>query len=188
MFDKSAIEQAKEYIKEMANGINPLTGEVVLDNDLINDVKISRCLFFVSEVLDEYCDLLEKAMKKVKRSSRIKKSNFYATYEDLADFNYSSGPMYLSDIIKEINQCFQKENMKKITFKALSNWLVINGYLTLSVREDGKNEKLPTPLGEELGIKAIQKHYNNRKYHLCLYDINAQRFIIENIEEISKTI
>ena len=76
MFDKSAIEQAKEYIKEMANGINPLTGEVVLDNDLINDVKISRCLFFVSEVLDEYCDLLEKAMKKGKRSSRIKKSNF----------------------------------------------------------------------------------------------------------------
>ena len=56
------------------------------------------------------------------------------------------------------------------------------------VRKDGKNEKLPTPLGEELGIKAIQKHYNNRQYHLCLYDINAQRFIIENIEEISKTI
>ena len=39
------LKHAKEYIENMANGINPLTGESVKDDDLINNVRISRCLF-----------------------------------------------------------------------------------------------------------------------------------------------
>ena len=41
------LKHAKEYIEKMANGINPLTGEIVPDNDLINNIRISRCLFYV---------------------------------------------------------------------------------------------------------------------------------------------
>jgi len=45
------LKHAKEYIEKMANGINPLTGESVKDDDLINNVRISRCLFYVNDVL-----------------------------------------------------------------------------------------------------------------------------------------
>lgn len=37
----------------MANGINPLTDEKIPDNELINNVRISRCLFYVNDILGE---------------------------------------------------------------------------------------------------------------------------------------
>ena len=42
---------AKHYIDQMANGVNPLTGEPANESDIINNVRISRCLFYVSDVL-----------------------------------------------------------------------------------------------------------------------------------------
>lgn len=36
------LKHAKGYIEKMANGINPLTNENIPDNDLINNVRISR--------------------------------------------------------------------------------------------------------------------------------------------------
>ena len=51
--DLILVKRAKEYISKMANGINPLTGEQVKDDDMINNIKISRCLFFVNDILNE---------------------------------------------------------------------------------------------------------------------------------------
>ena len=62
------LKHAKEYIEKMANGINPLTGEIVPDNDLINNIRISRCLFYVNNILGE---VLENASKKSKKQRII---------------------------------------------------------------------------------------------------------------------
>lgn len=37
-------------------GIDPLTGREVSDEDIINNVRISRCLFYVSDVLKRVID------------------------------------------------------------------------------------------------------------------------------------
>lgn len=47
------LKHAKGYIEKMANGINPLTDEKIPDNELINNVRISRCLFYVNDILGE---------------------------------------------------------------------------------------------------------------------------------------
>ena len=51
MIDKTKLKTAQEWIEKLANGINPLTSEPVKENDIVNNVHISRCLFFVSEML-----------------------------------------------------------------------------------------------------------------------------------------
>lgn len=45
--------RAKIYIEKLANGINPLTDDNVPEGDIVNNVKISRCLFFVADVLEK---------------------------------------------------------------------------------------------------------------------------------------
>ena len=45
MDEKRLVEHANSYIKQMAKGINPLTGEYVSDSDLINNVKIFIVVF-----------------------------------------------------------------------------------------------------------------------------------------------
>lgn len=58
--DLELLKHANNYIEKMANGINPLTNQKCNDNDMINNVRISRCLFYVSNVLD---DVIKKILK-----------------------------------------------------------------------------------------------------------------------------
>ena len=51
MTDFEIMQRAKMYIDKMTNGINPITEQYVRDEDMINNVRISRCLFYVSDVL-----------------------------------------------------------------------------------------------------------------------------------------
>ena len=51
MTELEKIERAKMYMDKLANGINPIDDTVVPDDDLINNVRLSRCFFFVSDVL-----------------------------------------------------------------------------------------------------------------------------------------
>lgn len=45
------MKHAKEYIDKLANGIDPFTDKPVPDDDIINNVKLSRCFFYISGVL-----------------------------------------------------------------------------------------------------------------------------------------
>ena len=53
MIDEEKIVTAKVWIEKLANGINPLNDELVKEDDIINNVHRSRCLFYVTELLDE---------------------------------------------------------------------------------------------------------------------------------------
>ena len=63
------LKHAKDYIEKMANGINPLTKENVPDTDLINNVKISRCLFYVNNILGKVIDNEGIKNKRIKKDS-----------------------------------------------------------------------------------------------------------------------
>ena len=47
------IKHAKEYIDKLANGIDPFTDKPVPDDDIVNNVKLSRCFFYISGILDK---------------------------------------------------------------------------------------------------------------------------------------
>ena len=42
---------AKSFIDKLANGINPLDNQPIEETDIVNNVRISRCLFYVSDIL-----------------------------------------------------------------------------------------------------------------------------------------
>ena len=43
--------RAKTYMDKLANGVNPLDDTPVLEDDIVNNIRISRCFFYVSDVL-----------------------------------------------------------------------------------------------------------------------------------------
>lgn len=45
MIDTDKLRIAKEWISKLANGINPLDNNLIKDEDIVNNVHISRCLF-----------------------------------------------------------------------------------------------------------------------------------------------
>lgn len=128
MTELETLERAKIYIDKMANGVNPLTDATIGEDDFINNVRIARCLFYVSGVLDRVIKAEGKVTPK-----RENKKEFNISSSDLANFNFSDMPIALSVIADKLNELVDTSNMKKVTYKTLASWLIGQGYLEILV-------------------------------------------------------
>ncbi len=180
MTDYEVLQRANMYIKKMAQGINPLTDEPVDDEDLINNVRISRCLFYVSEVLENVINGSYSYKKNVE-----KKSPFYVEEKDLEHFNYSETPIALSVIAEKLNELIDTTKRKKITYKVLAQWLIKNGYLVEKLNSEGDPKKSPTEKGKSVGITTIQKiSQSGDTYEVVVYNLSAQKMVVSSLKDI----
>ena len=56
MTELEKIAYARTFMEKLANGINPLDDTPIPEGDIANNVRLSRCFFFVSDVLKKVCD------------------------------------------------------------------------------------------------------------------------------------
>lgn len=179
MTDLEIMQRAKTYMDKLANGINPLDDTTLSENDIVNNVRISRCLFYVSDVLRQVIENGGNVTKK-----KTPKEPFHISFEDIQKFPFSNTPIPISEIAKRINEITPNENMKKISHKHLTDWLISIEMLRLETKPDGKTAKRPTEGGKELGITTEIRHGMQGDYTVVLYNLSAQHFIIDNIEAV----
>lgn len=173
MIDPEKLKVAKEWVEKLANGINPLTKEPVKDDDVVNNVHISRCLFYVAEMLD----LIKE------RRPRETRLPFSMTVEEASQIPVS-GPLGITMVVKAINDCIP-ENMRSLNFVQVIKWLRSEGYMEEVVIDEKHKTNLPTAKGEALGIKIhLQQGIDGQDYRRVYYTETAQRFIYNNIETI----
>lgn len=175
--DIKLVQHAKDYIDAMARGVHPLTGQEIPEADTLNNIKISRCLYYVSDVLGE---VIENGG--VSKPQKGKKEPFDETKIDLTKINYSKSPKNVSDLVAQIND-LRPENMVKLKVTAITDWLVDIGMLEVLTFND-KNRKLPTAQGLAMGILKEERTGLYGTYQAVLYDENAQHFIIDNLPAI----
>ena len=175
--DIKLVSHAKDYIDDLAKGINPFTKEEIDENDIVNQVKISRCLFFVSEVLEEVI-----ANGGVGTKKKEKLLPFDAGTLDLSAFDYSSDPIGITEITRRIN-ALKPDNMQKLKLSALSEWLIDIGMLELVVA-GGKSKKRPTLQGTQLGIGEVERFTQNGTFKAIVFDETAQRFILDHLPAV----
>ena len=84
-----SLYRTKAFIDKLANGVNPMTGEMIPDYELINNVRVSRCLFYVSDLLRQ---VIENGG--VQRQSKGKKLPFTITHEELTRYIFPGNPPY----------------------------------------------------------------------------------------------
>lgn len=180
MTEMEKLAVAQMYIERLANGINPLTGQEVPDTDIINNVKIARCLFYVADVLKQVQENGGGSPSK----SKIKKCLFALGYERRKDFRYSETPISASEIARRINELIDSEIMKKISYRDIVEWLIEIELLVESTNEAGKIVRYPTCNGKTIGISIEQRNGTNRIYQVVLYNKEAQMFILDNLDAI----
>ena len=96
MTELEKIEYAKSFIDKLANGINPLDDSPIPDNDIANNVRLSRCFFYVSDILRQVIENEGTTSSKKKT-----KNAFNITQEQLSRFSYSETPISISEIAKK---------------------------------------------------------------------------------------
>lgn len=179
MTELETIAHAKNYLDAMAKGNNPLTGEPVSEGDLINNVRISRCLFFVSDILRQ---VLEQGG--VKPPKRAEKEPFYLDHKQLENFSFSDTAIPVSEIANRINALIDEAVMKKFKYSSITEFLLSCGLLSMVDLPNGKTTKQPTEDGNRLGIFTEEREGQYGTYLVTLYSPEAQHFIIDNFDAI----
>ena len=178
MTELEKIEYAKSFIDKLANGINPLDDTVIKEDDVVNNVRLSRCFFYVSDVLRQ---VIENGGINKKKNGWLK---FELSADQILNFAYSELPIPISEIAKRLNSLITEENMRKISHRDLTNWLLSIGMLFEHSSLDGKTSKRPTEQGSNIGISTEVRTGQIGEYTVVVYNKEAQTFIVDNLEAI----
>lgn len=110
---------------------------------------------------------------------------FFITKNDLRYFPISDEPIAVSEITGLINELVDTGKMKKLKVTSVTTFLELSGVIE-TVENNGRNKKVPTDLGRELGVIIAEKTGHLGNYTQILYSQKAQEFIIQNIDEIMR--
>lgn len=180
MTEIEKIKRAKMYIDHLANGINPLDNSIISEQDIVNNVRISRCLFFVSSVLE---NVIKHDYSQ--QISKTKKESFHLNEIEKDQFEFSEKPIPISEITNRINLIIKDKNMAKFKHSYIISWLVYKQLLEEFYSEDNRTKRQPTNKGYNIGISMENRiSCNGNIYNVILYNKNAQHYIIDNIDNI----
>lgn len=177
MTELEKIEYTKSFIDKLAQGIDPLTDAPVPEGELLNNVRISRCMFYVSDILRQVIENGGVAKPAKKKAAK----RFSLTPEQLGAFRPSQNAVSLSVIAREITALAGDDDMQKLSYYDIMDWLVSRGFINESFGQDGKPLRLPSEEGAKIGIRLERRQtpYGDRDY--VVYDTSAQKLIADNI-------
>ena len=183
MTELETLQMAKTYLDKLVNGIDPLTDRPVPESDCVNQVRISRCLFYVSDVLRR---VIENggAIGKTEKAKKAKKRPFTVTREALAAYPVSDAPIPVSEIVRRINELIDTETMTKLKTTGVTGFLLDSGLLREEPTLDGRTARRPTELGRSVGISVEERVGQIGTYHVTVYNADAQQFLLDNVESL----
>ena len=172
MTEREKVKEAKRWIDRLAQGIHPVTGEILPDSDAVNNVRVSRCLFYVSSLLQHQLD----------RDFPEKGTD--SPLSDSTQMTFSAQPIPASDLARRLSAAAQLPGGRKVSYRLLVEWLLAKGFLREVIQPNGRKRRRPSPMGQQLGIVVEYRNNNERSYPVVLYMESAQRFVEEHLDEI----
>ena len=181
MTDLEIMQHAKNYLDKLAQGIDPLTGQEVPEDDVINNVRISRCLFYVSDVLRQ---VIENGGIQVRTVKHSEKTPFTLSLEERGRYSFGDWPATVSVIAQRLNELAASETMQKLKITSITKFLLQSGLLFEEEGLGGSKNKRPTEAGCQLGISTTVRTGQNGEYTAVVYDRGAQQFLLDNLDAI----
>ena len=175
--DLELLKRAKSYIDKLAQGINPFTDLPAEEDSCVNNVKLSRCYFFVSDILRQV----------IENGGYVGKREFSATQlteQVLSELKCLDNAVTITPFAKSVAEVFEKYGMKGIPATAYTSWLVSKHLLDDVVAETGKVRKAVNKYSESVGIFTEEREGYGKSYTAILYSVKAQQFLLDNIAEI----
>ena len=183
MTELEKIAYAKSFMDKLANGINPIDGSAIPDGDVANNVRLSRCFFYVSDILRQVVENGGITPAPIAKENKRGKEPYFLSPEQAAQFQYSDIPITLTEIFNRIVSVGPKSGVKKFPRGRLIKWLLCADLIE-EVEIGNTVVRSPTERGLEIGIFLEERQGQYGSYYAVLYNRDAQQFIIDNIESI----
>ena len=157
------------------------------DSDIANHVRLSRCFFYVSDILRRVIENGGIAASEPK-AARPKKQNFTLTEDARATLQASEDPISVSEIARHLNELIDSETTKKISAAKINGWLPEQGFLKTIKLANNKQRRMPTLNGTEIGIFTDERIGQFGKYITVLFSSSAQQFVYDHIDAIAQSL
>jgi hypothetical protein len=172
--------RAKQVIDKLANGFDPYNNTELPDDVLLNDPRLIRCFYHVSKKLDE---IISNGGEVGKRDEK-NLPPFTITEEQKSKIAISETPLAITHFVDRINEAVDISVMKKCKTTVITEWLVEKGFFNEVVIND-KRRKIVTGKCAAVGIfEEERQSFQGFTYRATLYSAEAQRFILDNLNEM----
>ena len=175
MTDLEIMQRAKMYMDKLARGIDPITDQEIPDDSVVNNVRLSGCFYYVSDVLAQV--IANGGVV----GSKPKAEPFAITMEQLARVQISQEPIRVTQLVDLITAAVDNPQMKKLSTTVITNWLLEKGFMEKQTGAEGKSLRLPTRNGLEMGMFVQTRQGQYGEYQAVFYNAQAQRFVLDNL-------
>lgn len=168
--------------KCLGEGKDPFSNLEFSQDTILNNAKILQYNKKMADILIKMIKTIEKSTNHI--DWNFQKTDFILNEQEKQAFECFEEPVSISKLVYSLNGVYGA-SMKKLHAVDITSWLVSRGYLEQREMENGNKYKIATKSGNEIGI-INEKHVNSygNHYNVNKYDIKAQRFIINHINEI----
>ena len=187
--ENKILERAEMYLRKLSCGVNPLTEETLPEGDTCRQERISKCLLYVADYLQQIVCPKPKVAKaekqeKPKRKREFPNQELALSEEAIAKFEFSEEPLSLSAIVRRVNALIPEgSGMIPLMYADVAEVLTQEGYLQKQEGAAGKETNLPTPQGEEKGFSRVEEDIRGHFSIFTKCNTDAQKFVIENIQK-----
>ena len=178
MTELETMQRAKMYLDKLAQGIDPITDREMPEDTALNNVRLARCFFFVSDVLGRV--IANGGVI----GGKPKLRDFAITREQLAGVPVSQEPVRVTQLVERIHGAVGDPQMKKLRTTIITDWLLGKGFLEKQVQPDGKTIRVPTSNGLAIGLSAETRKGEYGEYLAVYYHAQAQQFVLDNLPEM----
>ncbi|MCL2013836.1 MAG: hypothetical protein FWG69_02480 [Oscillospiraceae bacterium] len=181
MTELEKMQRAKEYMDMLADGIDPISGKALDNDSALNNVRLSRCFFYVSDILRQ---IIENGG--ISKKVYVKQADLpaFSMPQELRDkVEITKSPAMIRQFTERLNDLSDLTAMKKLSPTTFTSWLLNKGFL-FEETFNGRKRKKPTKSGLSLGIMSEEREGLHGGYTATLYSENAQKFLIDNLDEI----
>ena len=120
-------------------------------------------------------------MENRKRNIQMK---FYVTEEELCRVAVSQEPIRITQFVDRIMDVINDPDRKKLKTTTITDWLIEKGFMPKQPAADGKAKRLPTAMGEQIGLTVKLREGQYGTYQAVYYSEDAQRFLPDHLQEI----
>jgi hypothetical protein len=177
ILEREKLAKAKEIVQKMAGGINPLNGAQIENDNVLNDPKMVRCLYFIQ-------DVLEMAIDGRLRTSADAPADFVVTPSEIDRIQLPPGKIGVNEFAKCVNKVIDLNRSKKLTGMEINRRLKKMGALGEKVLDDGKKRTAMNERSHDFGIESEKRNFNGNDYEMILFNARGKKFLLDNLEKI----
>ena len=175
MTELETMQRAKMYMDKLAQGIDPVTDQEVPEDSVLNNVRLARCFFYVSDVLGQV--IANGGVI----GGKTKLAPFSLTMDQIAKVQISQEPIRVTQLVDRISEAAGNPGMKKLKTTVITDWLMEKGFLEKQTDPDGKSRRIPTRNGLMIGLSTQTRQGQYGEYQAVFYNAEAQQFVLDNL-------